>query len=245
MELLIVSGHSSGLGRALFEAAQGSDRVVLGISRRSLGSSGARVAEISLDLASPAPWEESLDRICQKWQAPWRRVVLINNAGSALPVGPTATLEPAAIIAAMQLNVVAPLRLFRWILQKFPETPQRLVAISSGAATKAYPSWAVYCSSKAALRMQAQVIAAEMELLQRDVKVLAYEPGVIATPMQEQIRQIPAQDFPASTRFRDLHERGELIDPRDAAQALLQLLAEPQTAYFKEHRYAHVTEVKK
>ena len=117
-------------------------------------------------------------------------------------------------------------------------------AISSGAATKVYPSWSIYCSSKAALRMQAQVIAAEMELAQREVKVLCYEPGVLETPMQDAIRQVSAQKFPASDRFRGLHQRGELIAPLDSAQGLLRLLDEPQEAYFKEYRFSHATEVK-
>lgn len=237
MELMIVTGHTAGLGRAIYQAAQGTDRALLGLARRQLGQKSPWARELSVDLSAALPWEDAIDQAVDDWAQDWKRIVLINNAGTIFPLGPTEALDGQDVEAAYRINVVAPLRLFAWVLRRFHHLPQRLVAISSGAAIKAYPAWAVYCSSKAALRMQAQVIAAEMELRGRDVKVLSYAPGILDGTMQEQIRLLDPDYFPPATRFRDVHARGELVSPDASALELLELLDRPQASAFREIRY--------
>lgn len=237
MELLIVTGHSSGLGKAIFEAAPGPQRVVLGVSRRLLSPSSPQQAESSIDLSSSEPWEETLTRTCRQWSHPWQRVILIHNAGTALPGGLIGALSPEAIASAFALNVLAPLRCSNWLLQQFPQTPLRLVFIGSGAAQTPYPGWSVYCASKAALLMQARVLAKEMEAASRPVKILDYAPGVIDTPMQASLRRLAPEHFPPGERLRALHENGQLVDARAAALSLLQLIDQEQESYFARFRY--------
>jgi benzil reductase ((S)-benzoin forming) len=59
------------------------------------------------------------------------------------------------------------------------------------------------------------------------VRVIAIAPGVVATGMQDLIRSTDERDFPQVGRFHDLYERGELLEPVDAARGLWAVLADP------------------
>jgi benzil reductase ((S)-benzoin forming) len=43
---------------------------------------------------------------------------------------------------------------------------------------------------------------------------------VVATKMQAEIRDTDQSDFPDVARFHDLHDRGELITPEEAASRI-------------------------
>ena len=63
--------------------------------------------------------------------------------------------------------------------------------------------------------------------LGRSPKVYALAPGVIDTPMQEQIRSSSVADFSAHGKFVDLKANNELYSPEEAVERLLQLLILP------------------
>lgn len=238
--LLILSGHTSGLGRAIkeqWEARQGTRGAFLGIARRRLERGGPWQRELELDLSVNSPWENHLDTLFTAWNEGWQSVTLINNAGQVGPVGPLPTLLPEAMQASMQLNALAPLRLMAWALGKFPHTALRIANISSGAASKAYEGWALYCSGKAALRMMSEVAGLELRAAQRDVRVLSYAPGVVDTPMQAQLRGLDAATFPQVERFKSLHQSGQLVDPAASARFLLERLEDKSLPYFSEERF--------
>lgn len=241
MDLLILSGHSSGLGRALLEASRAGEAGVplafLGIARRLLQLKGPLQRECSIDLGVDSPWEAELEAALSSLPGKFQRIFLINNAGRVDPVAPLAQLSAASIQAALQLNVLAPFRLCRYVLERFPQQSIRIANISSGAASKAYEGWSLYCSSKASLRMMSEVLGLEMQTAGRDVRVLSFAPGVIDTPMQTQLRGLSAADFPAVERFRALHREGQLVAPQAAAQALLARLQDPELPYFADERF--------
>jgi benzil reductase ((S)-benzoin forming) len=54
--------------------------------------------------------------------------------------------------------------------------------------------------------------------------VLSVAPGIVATAMQEQIRETPADVFPEVAKFVDLHEAGELREPATVAREIWDLL---------------------
>jgi NAD(P)-dependent dehydrogenase (short-subunit alcohol dehydrogenase family) len=95
--------------------------------------------------------------------------------------------------------------------------------ITSGAARNAYPGWSSYGAGKAALDQWVRTVGAE----QRErggVRVSSIAPGVLATSMQERIRETDERDFPDVARFHSLYEEGDLVDPDDAARRIWQLI---------------------
>lgn len=77
----------------------------------------------------------------------------------------------------LSLNVSSALALTSGILQVFPRRPGlrwSVVNVSSIFAMQASPSWAPYCTAKAARKMMLWVLAEE----EANVKVLSYPPGI-------------------------------------------------------------------
>ena len=89
-----------------------------------------------------------------------------------------------------------------------------IVNISSGAARSAYEGWGEYCSTKAALKMASQIYGLE-EKDDANKTMLLLEPGVINTPMQNQVRQSDKSEFPMLDKFINLHKDGNLVEAED------------------------------
>jgi NAD(P)-dependent dehydrogenase (short-subunit alcohol dehydrogenase family) len=139
-------------------------------------------------------------------------------------VGALAAQEPAAVLQAVMLNVGAPLALAAAFVQAAPGATRRILHISSGAGRNAYPGWAVYCATKAALDQHARAVQ-----LDGDPQVLAVSlaPGVIDTDMQAAIRATPDANFPLRERFVELKDTGGLTSPEDCARNLADYLLAP------------------
>ena len=71
--------------------------------------------------------------------------------------------------------------------------------------------------------------AADAELTRRGnrCRIVSVAPGVVATAMQEQIRETPERDFPEVAKFIGLHETGGLRDPNTVARDIWSLLDRP------------------
>ncbi|MCX6129690.1 MAG: SDR family NAD(P)-dependent oxidoreductase [Proteobacteria bacterium] len=238
-DLVILTGHSSGLGQALLEQLLVKDVLLIAIARRSSQLTAENLVEINYDLSGSL--ENLLGQLHDFMEAKLgslRSLTLINNAGSIEPVDQLGQLDSLAIERSIHLNVTAPLQLINFFAAYGSKLPLRLIQISSGAAHKAYPGWSVYCGSKAALRISAQVLAEECKRKGADFKLIIYEPGVLDTPMQAHLRQLDAAQFPAVERFQGLHKRAELVAPADAARELLCLWQDPSLPNFIETRFA-------
>lgn len=237
--LVIITGHSSGLGRALLDLCLQDKTYVLGIARRRVELQHSRLKQIQVDLSSSdhgiEQWLQPLDSFLDA--AVWQTVTLVNNAGTVQPVGLLGQLDAKSITSSLHANLTIPLQLSNWLLQRFPQQRLSVVQISSGAAHKAYAGWSVYCSSKAGLRMAGQVLAAEAAETGRDLRVLVYEPGVLDTPMQEELRRSKTESFPQVNRFRQLQSSGQLVAPSDSARELWQLVCSKDLPPYLETRY--------
>jgi benzil reductase ((S)-benzoin forming) len=99
-----------------------------------------------------------------------------------------------------------------------------LVIISSGAAHSVYEGWTSYGAGKAAVDQWVRTAGAEQSHRGDRCRVLAVAPGVVATAMQEQIREMPERDFPEVAKFVELHESGALREPETVAREILDLI---------------------
>ncbi len=220
----IVTGHSKGLGAALAADLLERGMAVLGIARGASGQTGAPgMTEVSLDLADSAALAFWLggDSL-RNWLADADTVLLINNAGTVLPVGPLSAQDPLAVARAVAVNVAAPLMLSAAMVQAMrPGAAGRIVHISSGAGRNAYPGWSVYCATKAALDLHASAAAQDAN---GDLRIVSLAPGVIDTDMQGQIRATAIEHFPLRQRFDALKQAGELAAPARVARQLVDYL---------------------
>ena len=147
-----------------------------------------------------------------------------------------------ALPAAFE-RAVAPVWLMGFIARRASrDTVLRIVNVSTGAAVTAFPGLAAYASSKAALRMAGQVVAAELDSPVRqapgpaDTAILSYQPGTVDTPMQTSARSIDPAEFPWAQMFRDFHARGLLVDPSVPAAEIVAFLESDSAPRLTERR---------
>lgn len=222
--LVIVSGGSSGIGRALLETCPWPGARRIDLSRRG-GAPG--VEHMALDLADPAAWP--LAAACFERELAafgGARAVFFHNAGTLDPIGFAGEVESAAYTRNVLLNSAAPQVLGHAWLAAARRSRARcdLVMISSGAAHSPYAGWTGYCAGKAALDQWVRTAALEGLRRGRAGTILAVAPGIVETAMQQQIRATSEHDFPEVERFVELKTSGALRGPPEVARELWALL---------------------
>lgn len=218
----VITGAGSGIGRALaLKMAQKGFRV-LGAGRRlsplqDLAKQNPLIEVVSADVGTHH------GRLMINDALPENAVVahLVHNAGILAPITPLANLSESEWGNHIAINVNGPLFLTQRLLERMKEGC-RILHVSSGAAHKAYQGWGAYCASKAALNMIYRVF--DMELKDRGIRVGSARPGVVDTPMQNCVRQAPAEVFPDLPRFKALKAEGNLLAPATVAHFLAWLL---------------------
>jgi len=227
--LVVITGASSGIGRAMAQRMASQGQTVVAIGRRAvpLEALAASAPDIEACVADVATEGGQAAIVAAVSQRPVRW--LIHNAGVLEPVGPLLSQDAAAIRGSLAINLEAPIALTRQLLPVM-ESGGRILHVSSGAAHRALAGWGAYCISKAGLYMAYEVLRQELD--GTGVAIGTLRPGVVDTPMQTLIREQSIEDFPAVERFRALKGAGELSDPVDVAAFMEQVLSLSDTEYF-------------
>lgn len=220
--LVVITGTSSGIGKAIAEEYLRAGFQVVGIGRRHTIAHPLYKA-ITCDLSNSAAFKQLA---VNEWVT--EDVLLINNAGMLGEIKRLSDQSENDLENVLLTNTVAP----GLLMQQFAKAcgdryNLTVVNISSGAAKRAIPSWSAYCASKAALEMLSEVFYLEEKEKGRSTKVYAVAPGVVHTPMQAHIRATEPEHFSLQQQFVDYYEKEELISPQLVAEKLLKLLALP------------------
>jgi NAD(P)-dependent dehydrogenase (short-subunit alcohol dehydrogenase family) len=232
--IAIVTGTSSGIGAAVAKELLEHGWQVIGVARRTAKFDSGSYKHLALDLAQVERATATIEREVGTRLAggAWQRIGLVNNAALA-PAGRLQKLDAGELARAYAVNAVMPLWLMGLVVRRRPSSAQvRVVNISSGAAQRPFPGLSIYCSTKAALRMAGMVVAAEAQ----DVGVFSYEPGVVDTEMQRATREIPLEEFPWGTTFRQYHAEGRLVAPELPAADVVEFLEADGAERFVERR---------
>jgi NAD(P)-dependent dehydrogenase (short-subunit alcohol dehydrogenase family) len=219
----VLTGHSRGLGAAIAAELAQRGIPVLALARKR-GAEMPGVTQVALDLSDTAALSAWLrDGALQAFLAGADTALLINNAGMLQPVGPLPGQAPDEVARAISLNVAAPLMLAAAVAAT-DVAERRVLHVSSGAGRNAYPSWAVYCASKAALDHHARAVALDQTA---GLRIVSLAPGVIDTDMQAQIRATDVAHFPLRAQFQALKANGALSSPAECGRRLLDFALSP------------------
>jgi NAD(P)-dependent dehydrogenase (short-subunit alcohol dehydrogenase family) len=220
----VVTGVSRGLGESLAFVLMRRGFDVVGVGRQAasrLASPHFRLVNADLqDISALAVTADAL--FAEIAVAAPQRVVLINNAAVAGPVGLVGSLDEREVAASIAIDFTAPLLLANAFVHAFRAKPgdRRLINVSSGAAVQALPGTAVYCAGKAALEMATRCIAAENS----GIVAIAVRPGIIDTPMQQYVRSQPRERLPVVDVFKEFHAGGQLVPPDVTATKIVDRL---------------------
>lgn len=221
-----ITGTSSGIGKALAEQAlQIEGSIVYGFSR-TCSIEHASYKHTAVDLSNV---DEVLNLPFEKHSDAYK-IVLINNAGTVGEVKPIGKQANETIVNVFNLNTICPAILANKIIQTYNgvDVSMVIVNISSGAARHPIESWAPYCASKAAIDMFSQVLQAERGYDTKNFRIFSIAPGIVDTPMQQQVRASQPEDFPHLEKFIDYKKKGQLILPEVAAQKILEVIEKPE-----------------
>jgi 3-oxoacyl-[acyl-carrier protein] reductase len=170
---VLVTGSAGGIGLAVARAFAARGDSVTGVDAREpeLAAAMAPLGRaLVADLGDPG-CADVVDRAV----ALGGPVDVLVNAAGIYPATPLADMTATAWDRVQHVNVRAPVLLT--IAVAAAGRPASVVNISSGAATRARPGAAHYCTSKAALEMATKACA--VELAERGVRVNAVAPGFV------------------------------------------------------------------
>lgn len=185
----LITGGSKGLGRAL-AAALHRDGWGVTVTARSVDELEKAVAGTAIDfIAGDIREEEHRERLAE---AVGNRLDLLVNNASHLgpsPLQPIEAVSADELHAVLDTNVVSPLALTGLLIPALRRAGGVVVNVSSDAAVEAYPHWAPYGASKAALDQAGAIIAAEHP----ELAVYAFDPGDMRTDMHQ--AAFPGEDI--------------------------------------------------
>lgn len=221
MNILIITGGSKGIGKAIAQKYLKNNYSVFSISRSK--ANAVNYHQVKANLSNSIEAIKAIKAIFSKFDfTTITSITLMNNAGSLGEINSLGNLESEKIEQTIQLNTVTPLVLSNEFIKLTNrlKCKKQIITISSGAAINPYQGWSVYCSSKAAIEMMTKTIAQEQNELANSVKAVAIKPGVVDTNMQTQIRNTSEKAFKNLQRFKDLKDNNELYTPEFVASKI-------------------------
>ena len=220
---ILITGASSGIGRAAALAlARGGHTVIAAARRRGAldalrdEAPAGKIIPLTLDINDGASIEEAVREVDRLTDS--RGVeVLINNAGYAT-AGALAELSDEALRAQFETNVFGLMRLTRAVLPgMFARKKGRLVNVSSVSGRIPAPMLGAYHASKYAL--EALSDALRMELHPFGIQVVLVEPGTIRTEFAQRTLSEAESSRIKESRYAPVYARTAELEARFAAMA--------------------------
>lgn len=225
MKAYLITGISSGLGKAIFEELCIKECFIFAIDRVFLPTqvkqarSNNRIHLFIQDLSHIFDLTRTLELISNLFDSSIEEFVFVNNAAIISPIGEVGTLSLDDINCSACVNFIAPCIITNFFCnyKKKNGFVFKICNVSTGAAEKPIVGWSMYCATKAATKMFFNVVDKQGIA----DHVLQIDPGVMDTPMQNTIRSASKNMLPAVDIFIQYHESGRLISPSSVARSIL------------------------
>jgi NAD(P)-dependent dehydrogenase (short-subunit alcohol dehydrogenase family) len=230
----LVTGASSGIGRATAKALQRAGFRVFGTSRRGAAESSDGVTMLACDVTDDESVAKLVDRVLNE---AGRIDLLVNNAGIGL-LGGAEESSTAQAQALFDVNVFGVIRVTRAVLPAMRRQRKgRIVNLSSVLGLIPAPYSALYASTKHAIEGYSESL--DHELRPFGIRVALVEPAYTRTSFEENlVRPDRLLDIYDAARAGMNGVLRKAIETGDAPEVVAKTVVEAATASVPKRRYA-------
>ena len=218
--IVLVTGASSGYGKAISKAFKDAGDTVIMTARGAQKLEAARLEvggddAISMDVTLTSDWKKIVDFIMKKYG---RLDILVNNAGGGVTIKEVVDFTDEEIDSVIKLNlnsVIYGCREVAPIMKN--QRSGTIINISSVCARHSWPTWSVYASAKAG--------------------VLNFSKGMYLEMQPYGVRVTCVIPSSASTGFQSACGIGNTTDklmPEDIAETVLYVASLPERAVVED-----------
>jgi 3(or 17)beta-hydroxysteroid dehydrogenase len=227
-KVVLITGAASGIGAeaARLMAAHGGKIAVADLDEAGADRVAQEIAghAIGMNVVSEADWARAIESTVRVFGA---LDVLVNCAGIELVRSISETsLEDWRRVMSVNLDGV--FLGTRAAMAAMAKRGGSIVNISSVAGINGYSRQAAYCASKGGVRLLSKASAIECAESGLGIRVNSIHPGIIDTPMAQQILGSveEARRPEIEARWKQLHPLGRIGRPMDVAQCILFLASD-------------------
>ena len=212
---ILITGVSSGLGKALKDEYILNKHNVYGLSRRNVNDCN----HIDIDLKYLSNIDEKLSILLKDVNS---LDVVFLNAGILGDIKTFDKWNYNELYDIMNINVWSNKYILDWLFENNIKVKQ-VITISSGASEHTYKGWGGYSISKAALRMMVELYSKEID----DTHFISLAPGLVDTPMQDYLcNSVDVSEFPSTQKFIDSKIYGNTKSTKSIAENIINLIPE-------------------
>jgi NAD(P)-dependent dehydrogenase (short-subunit alcohol dehydrogenase family) len=223
MQTVVVTGATSGIGRATAVRFAGDGAAVLALGRKAdaLGEvaqqverAGGRCVTFATDLTAP----DAPAAVAAKALAAFGGITTLVNAAGIIATGAVDTTTDAAWDEMLDVNLRVPFRLMRACAPHLIASRGSIVNVSSVTGLRAFPGVLAYCVSKAGVDQLTRCAA--LEMAPHGVRVNAVNPGVVVTNLHRRSGMNEENYAKFLERSKETHPLGRPGDAGEIAELI-------------------------
>ncbi|MDL4842716.1 (S)-benzoin forming benzil reductase [Aquibacillus rhizosphaerae] len=237
MRYAVITGTSRGLGQSIAMLLIKQGIHVIGVARNKNVELEKVASEYAVTYHHETCDLSNIDQVKAVFESITEQVFtqqaelvyLVNNAGMVAPIDTTDHHTFEELTDHVHVNLLSPMATTAQFLTKSSkDTPVVIANVTSGAADRSVYGWSAYCSTKAGLNRYTETVAMEQDELNTDNKVILFNPGIMDTNMQGEIRSSSEQAFKDVETFKQYKEDNSLRDSDLVANKLVDVLIKHQ-----------------
>jgi len=226
-KVVLITGGSSGIGKAIGEYLHHKGFVVYGTSRNPDQITNSVFPLLALDVRNP---ESIATTVAKILSISGRLDVVINNAGIGI-TGPLEELPTQEIKNNFETNFFGPVEVMKAVLPQMRQQKSGLIInITSIAGYMGLPYRSIYSASKGALELVTEAL--RMEVKRFGIHIANVAPGDFATNIASGRYHAPsagsAYEMPYGANLKMMNEHVDSgSNPQEMAEAIFSIIQNP------------------